>query len=44
MMSEESTLSMAQGLIDIANARQDFHISNYQNDNDVMSQTERSEL
>ena len=31
-------------MIDVANARQDFHTSNYQNDNDVMSQTERSEF
>ena len=44
MMSEESTVSTAQGLIDVANARQDFHTSNYRNDNDVMSQTERSEF
>ena len=44
MMSKESTVSMAQGLIDVANARQDFHISHYRNDNDVMSQTERSEF
>ena len=41
MMSEESTVSTAQGLIDVANVSQDFHTSNHQNDNDVMSQTER---
>ena len=40
-MSEESTVPMTQGLIDVANAREDFHTSNYLNDNDVMSQEEK---
>ena len=44
VMSGESTVSTAQGLIDVANARQDFHASNYQNNNDVMSQIERNEF
>ena len=44
VMSEESTESTAQGWIDVANAWQDFHTSNYRNDYGVMSQTERSEF
>ena len=43
-MSEESTVSTAQGLIDVANVSQDFHTLNNQNENDGMSQTERSEF
>ena len=43
-MSEESTVSMTQGLIDVANVSQDFHTSNEQNDNDVLSQAEWSEF
>ena len=44
MMSEESTVSTTQGLIDVANVSQVFHTSNEQNDNDVLSQAERSEF
>ena len=44
MISEESTVSTTQGLIDVANVSQDFHTSNEQNDNDVLSQAERSEF
>ena len=44
VMSKESTVSTAQGLTDVANVSQDFHTSNDRNDNDVMSQTERSEF
>ena len=40
-MSEESTVSIAQGLIDVANVSQDFHTSNDLNNNDVLSQPER---
>ena len=43
-MSEESTVSTTQGLIDVANGSQDFHTSNERNDNDVLSQAERSEF
>ena len=43
-MSEELTVSTAQGFIDVANVSQDFHTSNDQNDNHVLSQAERSEL
>ena len=43
-MSEESTISTTQGLIDVANVSQEFHTSNEQNDNDVFSQAERSEF
>ena len=43
-MSEESTVSTAQGLIDVANVSQDFHTLNNRNKNDGMSQTERSEF
>ena len=43
-MSEESTVSTTQGLIDVANVSRDFHTSNEQNDNDVLSQAERSEF
>ena len=43
-MSEELTVSTTPGLIDVANVRQDFHTSNEQNDNDVLSQAERSEF
>ena len=42
MMSEELTIYTTTGLIDISNANQDFHTSNEQNDNDVLSQAERS--
>ena len=44
MMSEESTVYTTPGLIDVSNASQDFHTSNEQNDNDVLSQAERSEF
>ena len=44
MMSEESTVYTTPGLIDVSNANQDFHNSNEQNDNDVLSQAERSEF
>ena len=44
MMSEESTVSTTPGLIDVANVSHDFHTSNEQNDNDVLSQAERSEF
>ena len=43
-MSEESTVSTAQGLIDVANVSQDFHTYNDPNDNAVLSQAERSEF
>ena len=43
-MLKESTVSTTQGLIDVANVSQDFHTSNEQNDNDVLSQAERSEF
>ena len=42
MMSEELTVYTTTGLIDISNANQDFHTSNERNDNDVLSQAERS--
>ena len=41
-MSEELTIYTTTGLFDISNANQDFHTSNEQNDNDVLSQAERS--
>ena len=44
MISEESTVSTAQGLIDVPNVSQSFHTLNNQNENDGMSQTERSEF
>ena len=44
MMSKESTVSMALGLIDVTNVRQDVHTLNNRNENDRMSQTERSEF
>ena len=44
MMSEGSTLYTAPGLIDVSNANQDFHTTNGQNENDVLSQAERSEV
>ena len=44
MMSEESTLYTAPGLIDVSNDNQDFHTTNGQNENDVLSQAERSEV
>ena len=44
MMSEELTVYTTPGLIDISNANQDFHTSNEQYDNDVLSQAERSEF
>ena len=43
-MSEELTVSTTQGLIDVAIVSQNFHTSNEQNDNDVLSQKERSEF
>ena len=43
-MSEEWTVSTFQVLIDVANVSQDFHTSNEQNDNDVLSQAEMSEF
>ena len=43
-MSEESTLTTAQGLIDVATVSQAFHTLNNRNENDGMSQTERSEF
>ena len=43
-MSEELTVCTTPGLIDVANVSQDFHTSNEQNDNDVLSQAERSEF
>ena len=44
MMSEDLTVSTTQGLIHVGNVSQDFHTSNEQNDNDVLSQAERSEF
>ena len=44
MMSKELTVYTTPGLIDVSNANQDFHTSNEQNDNDVLSQAERSEF
>ena len=45
MMSKELTVSTTTpGLIDVGNVSQDFHTSNKQNDNDVLSQAERSEF
>ena len=43
-MSEESTVYTTPGLIDVANASQDFHTSNEQKDNDVLSQAAWSEF
>ena len=43
-MSKESTVSTTQGLIDVANVSQHFHTSNERNDNDVLSQAQRSEF
>ena len=43
-MSEESTVSTPQGLIDVVNVRQDFHTLNNRNENDEMSKTDRSEF
>ena len=43
-MSKELTVSTTQGLIDVANVSQDFHTTNERNDNDVLSQAERSEF
>ena len=43
-MRKESTVSTTQGLIDVASVSQDFHTSNEQNDNDVLTQAERSEF
>ena len=40
-MSEESTVSTTPGLIDVANVSQDFHTSNEQNDNDVLSRVKQ---
>ena len=44
MMSEEPTLYTAPGLINVSNDNPDFHITNGQNENDVLSQAERSEV
>ena len=44
MMSKKSTVYTTPGLIDVSNVSQDFHTSNEQNDNDVLSQAERSEF
>ena len=44
MMSKESTVYTTPGLIDVSNANQDFHTSNEKNENDVLSQAERSEF
>ena len=44
MMSEEPTLYTAPGLINVSNDNPDFHITNGKNENDVMSQAERSEV
>ena len=43
-MSKESTVSTAQGLIDAAHVSQAFRTLNNLNENDGMSQTERSEF
>ena len=43
-MSEESTVSTAQGLIDVANVSQVCHTLNRQNENGGISQSERSEF
>ena len=42
MMSEEPTLYTAPGLINVSNDNPVFHITNGQNENDVLSQAERS--
>ena len=44
MMSKESTVSTAQGLIDVANVSQVCHTLNSQNENGGISQSERSEF
>ena len=44
MMSEVSTVYTTPVLIDVANASHDFHTSNEQKDDDVLSQAERSEF
>ena len=44
MMSKESTLYTAPGLINVSNDNPDFHTTNEQNENDVLSQAERSEV
>ena len=44
MMSEEPTLYTAPGLINVSNDNQEFHITNGRNENDAMSQVERSEV
>ena len=44
MMSKKSTVSTKHGYIDVANVSQDFQTSNDRNDNDVLSQAERSEF
>ena len=44
MMSEEPTLYTAPGLINVSNDNPEFHITNRKNENDVMSQAERSEV
>ena len=44
MMSEEPTLYTAPGLINVSNDNPEFHITNGKNENDVMSQAERSEV
>ena len=43
-MSDELTAYTTPGLIDDTNASQDFHTSNEQKDNDVLSQAERSDF
>ena len=43
-MSEEATLCTAPGLINASNDNQEFHITNGKNENDAMSQVERSEV
>ena len=43
-MSEEATLYTAPGLINASNDNQEFHITNGKNENDAMSQVERSEV
>ena len=44
MMSKESTVSTARGLIDVADVSQVCHTSNSQNENGGSSQSERSKF
>ena len=44
MMSEEPTLYTAPGLINVSNDNPDFHMTNGQNENHVLSQAERTEV